>query len=416
LEQTSAVEDATFVPGSDPKLAALIERLKAKLSTSVDNQGMPSGAAVAVVHGGKLISAEGLGTRSKDDVPDSKMPVDRNTLFWIASTSKLMTAAAAMTMADDGILDLMAPVTDYLPDYTEQLGRQHRISVDNLLKMISGLNDDGTCVIFSQSLSQQPDGCAALTVPVPANVLKNMFSAANIAKEPYLQFNRTDKGEPGKAVWAYSNWGIMLAGRVMEVAAGKSFAELMQQRVFAPAGMPTARYDAAEVLAHGNYAIGSGSAAVDGHCPEPELGHDSHAPWFPDELACPGRNPNGGVRASAIDLGRFAEALLSDLRGAGRLMSDGAAAQLFQPTTGRAHVNPPQDRWGGTYGYCNFHHRYGGYDIYTHGGGRPGFGTLFWLIPDRDFAIAVTHNLGNTNHFEAEMQFAVGCYLDDQCK
>jgi CubicO group peptidase (beta-lactamase class C family) len=97
-------------------------------------------------------------------------------------------------------------------------------------------------------------------------------------------------------------------------------------------------------------------------------------------------------------------------------MSADAAAKLFEPPTGRAQVNPPQDRWGNTYGYCNFHHGYGGYDIYTHGGGRPGFGTLFWLIPDQDFAIAITHNASGTNYFESEIQFAVDCYLNDQCK
>ena len=48
-------------------------------------------------------------------------------------------------------------------------------------------------------------------------------------------------------------------------------------------------------------------------------------------------------------------------------------------------------------------------------GGRPGFGTLFWLIPEHDFGIALVHNLTGTNYFEPEMQFAVRCFLDDQC-
>ncbi|HWN71510.1 MAG TPA: serine hydrolase domain-containing protein, partial [Haliangium sp.] len=96
-----------FVPQTDPKLAGLMSRMQGKLSTSLSVQGKPSGAILAVVKDGQLISAEGLGTRSKATYGKDNQPVNRETRFWVASTSKFMTAAGAMTLVDDGLLNLM---------------------------------------------------------------------------------------------------------------------------------------------------------------------------------------------------------------------------------------------------------------------------------------------------------------------
>lgn len=403
-----------FVPQSDPKLAGLIARIQAKLSTDVAVTSRPSGANVAVVHNGQLISAEGVGMRSKATYGKENEPVDRETLFWIASTSKFMTATGAMTLVDDGLLNLFAPVTTYLPSYVEQAGQQGQITMDNLLEMKSGLPTDGGCNLFSVSASVEPNGCALVASSLDDfQVLENLFSPAILGLWPWSFFNTTSNGAPGSAPWTYSNWGFILVGRVMEAISGKQFPQLMQDKVFGPASMCLATYNANEVIAGGNYAIGSGSAAPDGYCPEPELGNDSYAPWMPDELACPARSPNGGVRASAIDMGNFAAAILGDLGGNHTILSQSAASQLLFPSTGRASTGGSS--WGDTYGYGNFHHTYSGYDIYTHGGGRPGFGTLFWIIPSQNFAIAVANNFGSTTYFTAELEYAVRCYLDDLC-
>ena len=402
-----------FVPGNDPKFASLKKQISSRLSSSVSSSA-PSGAAVAIVLNGKLLSVAGLGSRAKTGYPEAGKKVDKDTLFGIASTSKWVTAAGAMALVQQGKLDLKKPVTTYLPDYTETNGQQNDITVDNLLKMISGLNNDGGCYIFSQSASKQPRGCAAMTQPTPEHVLENMFSKKTLQTPPWSHyFNKTANGKPGKAPWKYSNWGIMLAGRVMEVTSKHRFAKWIKNSVFAAASMCTATFSSKDMVSTQNYAIGSGRAAADGHCPEPELGNDCRAPWLPNELACPGRNPNGGVRASATDLGRFAAFLLGELKGNNRLFSQKIAQQMLTPLTGRAKILG--SIYGDSYGYCNFHHVYQGYHIYSHGGGRPGFGTLFWIIPSENFAVAIINNNGSTNYFKTEMEYAVRCYLKGQC-
>lgn len=403
-----------FVPQADPKLAGLMSRMQGKLSTTLSVQGKPSGAILAVVKDGQLISAEGLGTRSKATYGKDNQPVNRETRFWVASTSKFMTAVGAMTLVDDGLLNLMAPVTSYLTSFTVQSGLQNMITMDNLLKMKAGLANDGGCNLLSISSSLEPAGCASIaSSPSDDRALEDLFSPQTLSLAPWTSFNNTVQGTPGTAPWYYSNWGFMLVGRVMEVVSGKRHHQLMQDNVFGPANMCLATYDPYAVIAADNYAIGSGPESVDGYCAEPELGNDSYAPWMPDELACPARRPNGGVWASAIDLGYFAETLIDDLNGANKVLSQSAANLLLQPATGRASTGG--STWGDTYGYGNFHHTYNGYNIYTHGGGRAGFGTLFWIIPSRNFAIAVSNNIGSTSYFNAELEYAVRCYLDNLC-
>jgi CubicO group peptidase (beta-lactamase class C family) len=403
-----------FVPQVDSKLASLMSRMQAKLATNVAVTNKPSGAIVAVVKDGQLLSAQGMGMRSKTTYGKETEPVDRETLFWIASTSKFIAASGAMTLVDAGVLDVTTPVTSYLPGFAEQSGLQDLITMDNLLKMKSGLSNDGGCYLLSVSASESPEGCASVALsPSDNGVLANLFQPTTLTMWPWSVFNNTVYGIPGSAPWNYSNWGYMLAGRVMEAVSGKQYPQIIQDNVFVPANMCLATYDPYTAIAYDNYAIGSGSQPVDGQCPEPELGHDSYAPWMADELACPARNPNGGVWASAIDLGHFAQALMGDLNGQGTILSQTAANELINPVTGRA--NTGGSIWGDTYGYGNFHHTYNGYDIYSHGGGRAGFGTLFWIIPSANFAIATAANIGDTNYFKSELEYAVRCYLDNQC-
>ncbi|MBK8262857.1 MAG: beta-lactamase family protein [Nannocystis sp.] len=227
---------------------------------------------------------------------------------------------------------------------------------------------------------------------------------------PYSVFNSTSKGDPGS--FEYSNWGIMLAGRLAEVV------ELVAQRVFQPAQMCTATYDPADVLTADNYIVGNGPALG---CPEPELGHDGEAPYEMDELACRARDPNGGVRASAVDIGRFAATFLADLDGAHTMLSQDLAHRMLCPgggtykqgCAGRVEA-PPFFPYYDSYGYTNLRHTTKGLTIYSHGGNRPGFTSLLWIVPERQFAVVILGNQTNINNQQsAWAEKIVDCWLND---
>ena len=106
----------------------------------------------------------------------------------------------------------------------------------------------------------------------------------------------------------------MLVGRAMEIASGETFDYLLQDRVLNRAGMCRATYDGSTV--DSNVALGTGSNPIDGWCLEPMLppGHQGEGqPYYHDELDCAARMPQGGLHASAHDMGRLAESVLMDL-------------------------------------------------------------------------------------------------------
>ena len=416
----------TYEGASDPRFDGLLSGLEAYFTGALPYDGLPSGASVALVVDGALRYAGGAGFQSKIGQGRSDRPVDADTRFWIASTSKWITAVGAMSLVDDGLLDPDAPVTGLLTDYTESYGRQDDITLHHLLRMKSGLGNDGGCYLMSVSASEWPDGCARFVSDFDTP-LEGMFHPSTLAVPPYDGslgvYNATLYGAPGAADWLYSNWGIMLAGRAMEVAAEREFSELIRERVFDPAAMCGAGFTGEAMTGSDNYALGAGASAIEGYCPEPELGHDCAQPWEPDEIACPGRNPNGGVRASAADLGRLAEVMLADLRGEERLLSLASARRMYCPgggdpatgCEGRASTGAPTD-WGDTYGYCNFLDTIEGYKVYSHGGGRAGYGAVFRIVPEADFAVVVLGNdEGVVGSLAPVADYAMRCFLEDDC-
>src|SRR3954471_19442326 len=99
---------------------AIAQQQPAFISNELDSyiqQGMKDwnipGLAIAIVKDGKVVLMKGYGTR---DV-QTKEPVDENTLFMIASNSKLFTATALAQLEYDKKLSLNDKITQYFPDY-----------------------------------------------------------------------------------------------------------------------------------------------------------------------------------------------------------------------------------------------------------------------------------------------------------
>ena len=176
-----------------------------------------AGAVVLVASPDKVLAIESVGYADRE----KKRPMQDNDLFWIASMSKPMTAAALMMLVDEKKVDLDSPVENYLPEFKGQMmmikgekeSQQPKRppTVRDLLRHTSGMPfrsdiEEPTLDRFSLS-----DG------------------AKSYAKTP-LQY------EPGTK-HVYSNAGINTAGRIIEVVSGMPYEEFMEKRLFAPLGM-----------------------------------------------------------------------------------------------------------------------------------------------------------------------------------
>ena len=165
---------------------------------------------------------------------EKKIKVDRGTIFRLYSMTKPVTAAAAMILAEDGELELDAPVGEYLPSFrnsgvwcgniTEPAARP--ILISDLLTMTSGLSygdDDTVTELATRKLLAEAE--ASLELENPMTTLEFAERAGEIP----LLFH------PGTS-WKYGISADIL-GAVIEKASGRTFGEFLEERLFAPLGM-----------------------------------------------------------------------------------------------------------------------------------------------------------------------------------
>jgi len=193
--------------------------LSAALQPFVDNHTL-AGAVVLVASTNRVLALEAVGYA---DIA-AKRPMRTDALFWIASQSKPMTAAALMMLVDEGKVKLDDPVEKYLPEFKGQwlkaegdaehllLKRPaHPITVRNVLSHTSGLP-------FSSPIEEPTlDG-----LPLAARV--RSYAMLPLEFEPDTKYS-------------YSNAGINTAGRIIEVVSGMPYEQFMDQRLFKPLGM-----------------------------------------------------------------------------------------------------------------------------------------------------------------------------------
>lgn len=275
-----------------------------------------AGAVTLVVDKDRVLSHQAIGLADLA----ARKPMAPDALFWIASMSKPITAAVLMMLVDEGRIEVEAPVSRYLPEFTRMTveaktgkGVTRRpaaspITVRHLLAHTSGLpffNPEELAKIDTWSIAD---------------------SAALSARQP-LAF------DPGTG-WSYSNAGIKVAGRIVEVVAGKPFDQVMRERLFAPLGMVDTTYvpDAAQLArlpkAYKPNLLGTALSET----PIKFLTYPLDAAR---RFACPG----GGLFSTAADLGRFARMFLGggELDGR-RYLSQAAIAEMTRMQTGTLNV------------------------------------------------------------------------------
>jgi len=195
------------------------KKLAPVLQPYVDRQTL-AGAVVLVADPDKVLDVEAVGF---EDVA-AKKPMQTNSMFWIASQSKPITAAAFMILVDEGKVNADDPVEKYLPEFKGQrmnlstdpkkhelVAPRHPILVREVLSHTSGL--DFKSPMEAPTLDLKP-------------LAERVSSYAKMA----LLFQPGSKSK-------YSNAGINTAGRIIEVVSGMKYETFLAERLFKPLGM-----------------------------------------------------------------------------------------------------------------------------------------------------------------------------------
>lgn len=199
------------------------------LSAIVDDK-FAAGASCLILDNGKEAY---YGEKGFIDIKNNK-PVKRDSIFRLYSMSKPLTAAAAMLLVEDGLLDMNQPVGDYIPSFKNQtvadgynrLSVNRPMKVKDLLNMTSGLSYCGILNTTEHMASELTDEAIKR---IGTDNEMSTYEFANRLGEFPLIFS------PGER-FNYS-YSADVLGAVIEVVSKMKFSEFLQKRLFEPLGM-----------------------------------------------------------------------------------------------------------------------------------------------------------------------------------
>jgi CubicO group peptidase (beta-lactamase class C family) len=264
-----ALSSTLLFAADSPKLPGVGDAMEAMIK-----KNEVAGAVTVVVGKDRVLHSESTGYA---DVA-SKRPMSEDTVFWIASMTKPVTAVAVMMLFDEGKLKPSDLVSKYIPEFADlktPSGKPANLTITHILTHTSGL---------AEAYSDEARKAKTLKELVPFWVAKPTAY------------------EPGEK-WAYNQSGINAAGRVVEVISGMTFDEFLEKRLFNPLGMkdttfyPTEEHQKRLATA---YAKKKESGELEGVPPRSDFGSKDRPP-----------QGNGGLFSTPRDYARFCQMLLN---------------------------------------------------------------------------------------------------------
>jgi CubicO group peptidase (beta-lactamase class C family) len=282
----------TFALAAEPGNPAI----RAAVETFINARDI-SGAVTVVAAKDKLLAVDTIGLA---DIAKKK-PMELDSLFWIASMTKPFTAVSILMLQDEGKLQISDPVEKFIPEFAAlktPSGQPAHITIEQLLTHTSGLGEGDTAAIKA------------------AHTLRDLIPI--YLASPMLY----ESGDH----WRYTQSGINVAARIVEVTSGRSFDEFVSKRILKPLGMKnTTFYPNKKQRSH----------LATPYIKDKQTGSLTAAPYA--DYGNKGQPPfgNAGLFSTGPDYARFCQMLLNGgtFRGK-RYLSPAAFQQLTTVHTG----------------------------------------------------------------------------------
>ncbi len=322
-----------------------------RLTTLAARHGV-IGAALGILRGDELVQAATGVLNIKTGVE-----VTTDSLFQIGSITKVWTTTLVLQLVEEGLLDLNAPVVAVLPELQlsdPDVAKQ--VTMRHLLTHTSGIDGD----VFEDT--GRGDDCLEKYVEVLADVSQN---------------------HPLGATWSYCNSGFSLAGRVIEKLTGKTWDQVLRERIIAPLELEHTVTLPEEALMH--------RAAV-GHVKPDQL-----APVWSFQRSA---GPAGLISSTVADVLAFAKLHLNGglAPNGKRVLPETAVAEM---AVKQAEVPDKSvvDSWG--LGWMRF--SWDGQQVIGHDGGTIGQAAFLRLLPAEGLAVTLLTNGGGVGDLYDEL-------------
>jgi CubicO group peptidase (beta-lactamase class C family) len=302
----------------------------------------PSGRVIAVVRDGEVqdVTVEGIACA------DTGEPLVRTSRFYVGSLAKQFVAACALSLVDDGVLDVDAPVAEYIVDLPPWGGD---VRIWHLIHHTAGISD--------RDRGGPPPPPRGVRAVGNDDLMTEIRSLEQTAFPPGSRYE-------------YSNRGYQLLGQVVSAVGGRSLPLLAEERLFAPLDMRVSFFRDQETplppeAARGHFIANDGGIYV-----EPARFHAAGA---------------GGLWTTVDDLARWDAAFYEDGSIASRLtergtLNDGTTIHYAWGLSIRTHRGLP---------------------IQSHGGGFPGWLSKMVRFPTERTTVIILAN-GETRDVSAD--------------
>lgn len=341
-------------PGTTQRAAfapEIIKQIESVIQGEMTRLSIP-GVSVTVAVNGQIRYAKGFGIADLEN----SIAVKATTVYRTASIAKPMTATAVMLLADQGKLDLDAPVQKYCASFPE---KPWPVTARQLLAHLGGVRH--------------------YTKPGESSGTAHYFTIDESMKifrdDPLLH-------EPGSK-FHYTTYGYTVLGCAIEGAAGMGYENFMYENVFKPAGMTHTRSDDHFSIipdrARGYLKLDEQTYA---QLPpvmkeKTKVGELYNARLHDTSMKIPG----GGLVSTSVDLVRFGHASMK-----GTLVKSSVLEKMWTP-------QQTKDGTKTAYGLGWGVGERAGMKLISHSGGQAGTSTLLYLLPEKEVVIAAMCNL-----------------------
>ncbi len=342
---------------SDRQFSQTIAKTSAFIQDGMSKNNI-AGMSIALVHGGRIVWAEGFGAADKE----KGIPAAADTVYMIGSASKTLTTAALLNLSDQGLVSLEEPAQTYLPEFTVQSRFQNQIpgmTVRRLLNHHSGIPGD----IYNGGFVETSwdDWNNSLFVDWLLGYLKDDYPTY----------------APGE-IGSYCNTGFILAGEIFRRRSGGGLLnDAMTRTLFQPLGMNHTSFR----IIRENLAAGY----VDGQ-PIPPMEANMTA--------------TGGAYSTVTDMAQFLIMLLN--RGlhpnGNRILQPDTVAMMRQAETSSLDINSYAKFGLGLDTVDDPALRYAG-PAWAKNGSTGIFNAFLEILPDQDLGVIVLSNSDTAKTF-----------------
>ena len=330
----------------------ILESFDAGIAKALEDYDVP-GLAVGVIVDGHVVYAKGLGYRDLEN----KVPVTTETLFAIGSCTKAFTTFVMGNLVDEGIIHWDQPVIDALPEF--RLWDQYattNLTIRDLLTHRSGMPPHE--FVWYNSKMSKTEMLKRIRFLQPSSDIRKRYQ--------------------------YGNLMYFTAGLLMEEATGKTWEELVQEKILTPLGMNHTNFSVEKTKKSSNYAF-------------PYLKkHDQmrNIPFRNLSLIASA----GGLNSNVVDMLRWIEMHLKGGKWKDECLISPVTLQEIHapqiiipgaPETNESLLTAYAMGWGVV--------SYRGYYLVSHDGVSDGFTSVVGILPSENIGVVVLANKNMTS-------------------